>query len=52
MKSGECKKLSSIFEKVELTLKQEWLIRDFINDVEDRSYAEGYQAGRRAGNAK
>ena len=45
MKHSECKRLSALLEKAELTLKQEWKIRDFINDVEDRSYAEGYKAG-------
>jgi hypothetical protein len=43
MKISETKRLSHLLEKADLTLKQEWRIRDFINDVEDRAFAEGYR---------
>jgi hypothetical protein len=42
VKRNEHKRLSKLLEKADLTLKQEWRIRDFISEIEDRSYWDGY----------
>lgn len=42
MKRGEHKRLSKLLEKSDLTPKQMWRIRDFISDVDDRAFREGY----------
>jgi len=49
MKHSECKRLSKLFEKEKLTFGR---LVDFINEVEDRSYAEGYWAAWRVYNEK
>jgi hypothetical protein len=52
MKISETKRLYKLLERADLSPKLEWRIRDLINEIEDRSYAEGYLAAWRSFNAR